>query len=752
MLSIILLLISLLDKLKSKATGSKRNQWVTIFADKSINKLEGLKNKREATKKKGLFGDMLFFLSLVLAIIEIVPIMLFAFSLFFIVFLALTLIVIIFTLFTSFFAFKNITDIVNDVVNKPPAQSAGGGGYATGNTGVLAWTDEELALNVTALTDKEQMYYKLGILINKSISGYGVLANPYTVGVEPNTDLDIRLMWGTSAIESSLKLNQSNTAFDIFSEYSDYATYSKGSLSTYQLFGIDYRKTLGSYIKNAKVREAVKTAYPLPLKGSSVYDNQFLPHGVMVFVAHYPNYVTSAKSGIKSVSSTSSKDIIKDRMAHWGTTSDELYGMLFSFLAMNQFHGAEYKEYKGYLDFWISLYMLSGTDDTTRSLNNYKLVSKSGGSPTVGYDESAARHIFMGKPLTSEGAKYNAKNGHYSNWKLADNDIRLALNGKIIDKPLWTFVMESYPNNADMKSSWTQLVSIANAVSKTGGYSSKTDRFMNYYYGYIALLQSNRFIDTVSAKMTLMQTKKSDGNTITAFDPAGNTRVKGLKTIEYINKNEKYLSSTEKSYIKKTLIPLFGSVAQFEDPDSPQAKTNYKDVLNGVPFYGQNSMYKEKYGTIKWHPAQSDTFNKSGCMVYSCSYVLSAKFQAIVNPPETAAIMMAFNALDSDGIHMSSMASMLNTMGFRSKYLEAGYDFATVDKAVKEGGMAILAYSGASHFTGGSNHFIVMTSAKEVNGKSVYTVYSSSDLVKSEVAFSRSDMTTGLHRRAVIIY
>ena len=353
--------------------------------------------------------------------------------------------------------------------------------------GVLAWTEEELASRGTKLSDKEKNIYRIGILANKSIDGYGGAKLLNVKGV--STANRILMVIGISSIEDSMDYHTDKNIL----EYPTGRKANNGNASqSYGMMGLNVHRTLESYM-GASVASKIKKQYSP--KSSPSYPAQFAPYGVAMSAKH----LTGDYNG--SVNKASRVKAIQNIGKQWGIKANlaEYVGMTQLFITQAHYHGASHDEYEAYANFFAGMFALTSTNDAERTFDKWALVTKSGSKPT--YDESGVRGLYIGNNTygqldnvaTPSGLKTYKGSGSY-----------IALNGKDIGMPLWKYVYENSKNKAGFNVAWKKAQSFSSIAGDSPSGWGKGARVLNFHYGVNSYLQAKKVESTLAGKMGIV--------------------------------------------------------------------------------------------------------------------------------------------------------------------------------------------------------------------------------------------------------
>lgn len=674
------------------------------------------------------------------------------------VFCFLVVVVVIFTFLAMLQAFmrdqKNYTP--EAMCGKPVAVQESAGG-------ILAWTEAELGSNGSKLTDKEKNIYKMGILARKSIEGYD--KTPLMNVKELTMSQKVYFILGVSSTETSMNIYGSGGG-DVFKNNSNVGSNGSG----YGFMGINTSYSLSHYYNSSaesKIREAYKPSSPSP------YTSAFPPYAVAMSVKHHHNdLVATVARMFPDIEKFADKNGIK-------ANKKEFIGVVKLFLTQAEYHGAAYTDYQGLIGFWGSMFLASAPDDASRSFSNWALED----TKVIDYSESGIRNMYLGS-----GGK-NSMHAVSTPDKLKrGGTTRIVLNGKVIDETLWGYLWKKESANKGMQDAWA----LARKYSASGG--GLGDRPLNFHYGLNSYLQAMRIEKNLSKKMgvvgdtgtpapeevsepapeeTTGKPCKDDGGAKDDTPPTiqvgtfketpgrGQSVVNGKPFDTWI-KGAVSSGVIPSGYYNK-MKPTIGTSSQLAGRHTRAIQAKYQDKVFGVPHYGQGGSFAESYGQLNWHYAGGDTFNWSGCMVYSHAYAASALTGRLINPAEMGIVMSATGGLGASGTKRQGVIGAHKALGLNGVYFLNGPSAlvsagsvkagtSNIPAVLKKGGVVVIRVTYGS-LTSIANHFFVLTSVETKNGTDYYSNYNSVDVGMSMRKLTKQNLVSGrIHNEAVGVY
>lgn len=686
--------------------------------DVNIDLSSDVKIEGSEEEKKGIKIKVMTFLTAVVAFFETLPLFLSVVIWFVIILCVVVILIIIFMIMQALKVMQEaeVPDFKHDNDTK-------GVGSATCG---IAWTDEELASKGMVLTDYEKNLYRMGILAKNAIGGYG--GKKYlNYGSD---DISTIMLLGIASTETGMRFYTGGKNYDITKIPSDIPENGAG----YGFMGLSTRLNFESQFPSSVVKN-VKSKYTP--KGKMSYDAQYAPWALLMSAQHLDSKMSIVNRGIKNGK-------IEKILAEWGIVANkqEAKELIIHFLLQAQYHGSVIKDYDGYINFWAALFALSSPNDADRHFSNWSIpIDKKND-----FSESSIREAILGdggmKSLdnvsTPSALKYNPK------------ATKIALNGKVINKPLWTYVWENAKNRKGIETAWR----LAQHYSSIGGGAG--DRVLNFHYGFNSYLQGNKVRSILEKKMQISGTSCGK-DTVTPGNfkvtkGKGQAIINGKPTEEYI---KEWYSKTKNSSAKALMDQLrkeWGTSSYLSDQNNLARKSGYKDLKYGVPFYGQGKKFGESFGTIRWHWAQGDTLNKSGCMIYSHAYVASALTGRLINPAEMCSIMLASDALVSAGIKGTSMPSVYKKMGLNAQYYaNANANWDKITSTLEKGGLVVVRMH-SGYFTRSPNHYVVLTGITKKDGKVLYSMYTSFNTEQSMQLYTKEKLKSNMHRDVVLVW
>lgn len=589
--------------------------------------------------------------------------------------------------------------------------------------GTLAWTSAQLAEYGITLTPYEKNLYRLGILANQAVSGYGGSSPLMDV---PGSTLDerIKFVLGVSSVETGMQFY--NDGFQGNNLMLDPGNVDQGD--SYGLFGISESATLSSYF-SPNVVNAIQSQYNP--SSTPLYPAAFAPWGEAMSAA-------AQDAKLQDVLTSYTQSQIKQVASQWGIKANLTEFTVYSdfFLELAYYQGIDAgTDTDPLLNFFAALFCASSPIDSQRTFSAWSLPISSNPANND-YAESDVRDSIDGG---------SGKDG----LALVSTPMQLTglgptpllLNGKPLTVPLWNYLGQLYWSNPGFKQAWAN----AQSYSAIGGGGIGA-RVLNFHYGFIALLEANRIEQQLASQMHIM-TAASSGFHVSPGQ--GQAIIDGQSSNHWIITHLSGLSSPELSLIEQ-LMPTFGTSNFITNPDNPARLMGYKDSKFGVPFYGQNSSFGETYGNLDWYP-NDETFNLSGCMVDSNAYAASALTGKLINPAEMDALMLIEGGIQYAGVDNGNMPKVYALLGLKAWDVSAdqqtewgsttsptavGQDIAST---VSAGGIAVIRVT-SGVFTPDSSHFIAITSVTHLNGQDYYTVYSSYQPQLYNQVFSTSQL------------
>ena len=724
---------------------------------------------KKQTASEKLKTKLLAVLSTVVLFFELLPLFSSLMIWGLLVFCFLVVVVVIFTFLAMIQAFlKDQKNYVPEgMCGKPTTQVQESAG------GVLAWTDEELASKGAKLTDREKNIYKMGVLARESIVGYG---GKKAMNIpEASLATKVNFLLGVSSVESSMII-YSGGEKDVYKNPSSIVPNSAG----YGFLGLNSSHTLETYYSNSvasKIREKFKPA------SRPSYEGQYPPYGMFMSAMHHQWKLDENVNRKKSmISDFADKNGIK-------ANKKEFVGTVALFLVQAQYHGAVYTDYPGYIGFWGTMFLESAPDDASRSFSNWGLED----TKITDYSESGLRETYLGASgmngMHTVGTPDKLKRG---------GSTKITLNGKTINDTLWGYLWKQSKGSKNMQTAWNLATSYS---------SSGSARTLNFHYGVNSYLQALRIEKNLSKKMGIVgdtgsssssddsSDSSSDSSSDTSSTPEPSTsgssedcKDKGgdddtPPTIQIGNFKEtpgrgqsivkgKPFDTWVKGAISSGVIPssyynkmkpTIGTSSQLAGRHARAIQAKYQDKVFGVPHYGQGGSYRESYGQLNWHYAGGDTFNWSGCMVYSHAYAASALTGRLINPAEMGIIMSATGGLGASGTKRSGVLGAHKALGLKAVYFGSGpyalikaknakAGTGSIPAVLKKGGVVIIRVTYGT-LTKISNHFFVLTSVETKNGVDYYSNYNSVDVGMSMRKLTQNDLINGrLHDEAVGVY
>lgn len=707
-------LIGFVTKLtsKSKIAGKLRDK-VDSKSKLFKKEKEKLKEAEKEGNGKSLKSKIAMYLGTLLLLFELAMLYALLQVVVFIVFVLIIVTVVIVIVMTMLNFFTSLIEPVTPPTDTEATQNSQS--QSGGSGGKLEWSESQLAANMALLTPKEQNIYRLGILVKKSLDGYGngrpkIKGGTLELRYADNDDEFMhKFFLGIASVETGMSFYENSTRQDnILVVPSDKSPNSAG----YGTLGLNKNNTLAAETEQGVIDRLLKE-YPRPAGLGREID--YYPWGVTMSISHL--------TGKWSLSKTFQKNMgkVDEIIDSWGIVKgkEEVKMFINGFTTLAQYHGAYQSHYEAYINFWCALYVYSGDSDETRSFSNYGLYYDPQKTSGIDYTESSFRRAFMGA---------GGKNGFHNVTNAKDlaatsSNTVITLNGQKLTKPVWALLGEKYGNTDGFKVTW------AFAQERS---SKNSDHTLNFHYGFNSYLQSERIYK-------LLQEKLPSTDSATGFDGnAGESNYimpDGQKAVDYL---ENWIAtSSSSSSIKnhiRSLIPMFGASSYLSNPDAPAKKAGYVDKKYGVPFYGQGESHKEVYRSVKWHPdaprspkGKIPTFSVSGCMVFANAYVMSALEGKLINPAELSAVMITKGALVSGGIVQDKMRQMFKEKGYTTEYYgTAVSNWKRMKDVVEDGALIVFRVKpdagGGNTFTG-SNHFMVINGIERRSGGDIIYIY-----------------------------
>lgn len=693
--------------------------------DEEEKRIEDVKGRYEKDVKKSKHKVLMYtVLTFILNCIEwafrlLISLISFSSLLIFIIALA------VFITFTSFITMMQKEEGTEDF----KAPTVGGSSLTS-----LAWTEEELAQYGANLSEYDKNLYRLGIYMSNAFDGYDGqkgfdFANAYMAKM---------FMWGTDSTETGLRFYTSGQK-DLGKIPSDI----NGNGIGYGFLGLHTRNEgidslVNSSSKTLRIRasqrDGVKAKYTPQYTVAAV--NNYAPYGSVVMAAKWNNkyydFVTTKDT--KDGSKRSASEKIDAVLDEWGVQNnrEQVKQFVELCIAQAQFHGAAKTEHESYAHFVVAFYCATSDNDAERSFDKWALVGN-------GYAESSARKSMLGLSGTFRTV---SSYGNPSNLPQQVGSIEWELNGTKIGKPLWTYLWEKYSDRSGMQKAWSTCTS-------WGNKSGIGDRVLNFHYGINSYYMAKKMEKDLISKMGIPQTSTDGGFGSVTVTPGKFTETPGKGQATLNGKSTEQLiseySGGVKSYLQ-SLVPHFGKTTGMSDASL--------DKMFGVPFYGQGSRFGESYGTLGWYKGCA-TYNRSGCMVYSYSYALSAMTGKLINPPETGAILIMNGGLGGSGAVMSNWSKIFKLYGLQSSTITGGGNgqyygtkyFPQIDETLAKGGVVIMR-AGGKPYAAGSNHYLVIT------GKhgDKYSIWTSTSKEQTASLHTASQLGAKMHRELVSVW
>lgn len=740
MLSFFIAIAGIINKVKdniNKKTEKYKTQRNTLREEM------GLDSEEEGSNEKSKVGTVLIGLSAVIAFFEILPFFMSIILWGLLLLILAILIVVIYAFLTSLTAYLNL-----EVFENPKTEPTGQMCEQIGG-GKLAWSEAELSARGAKLSDHEKNIYRLGIIANRTIGGFGGGELMPVKGLSKQDKVIFAM--GIASTETGMRFYTGGKNSDILKVPSNIALNGSG----YGVMGINGKKNLASYY-NTKVVSAIKSSYSP--EGNMPYVASYLPYAVAMSVKHQHNDMKAYTTTDKAV------PLLNKTAKEWGfgaKSSKEFITFSQVFIAQAHYHGAVVKDYPALMNFFAAFLHATSDNDDERSYSKWSI--KQGST----YDESSVRNSFVG----SGGKSSLAGKGSPSQVK-GTGSTKILLNGKELSEPVWNYLGTKYADNSGFAVAWKN-------VKMYSGYSGGLgDRVLNFHYGINSYLQAKRAENELSAKMGIVgesqvQTVCKDGSTAEAVDvKVGDfkeTPGKGQSIIAG-KPFDAWLDGKVKSgnggaiwannYLKKDM----GTSSVLNGKNSKVKALNYTDKRFGVPFYGQGGSYVESYGEKRYSPS-GPTFNWAGCAVYSHAYATSALTGRLVNPAEMGALLTIYGNMTSGGaLNKGAFKSMYSDLGLKSAYYDSGRSVLVpssqgkgvgkdIPSTLKAGGVAVVRFATGEFAKGIPNHFLVLTGVETKNGKDYYSMYTSVNISQSNQVYTREHLLNrGMHSTAVLVW
>lgn len=328
----------------------------------------------------------------------------------------------------------------------------------------LRWNLSELDARGSGLTANEKNIYRLILLGN----AYG---DGSLTGKIYGKDIQTTMLLGISSVETGMRFYVKEEG-NILKNPSDINENSSG----YGMYGIHSTSKLNGYFEEYEVN-AIKGKYRPTVE---VSDNRYAPYAVPIALKHL-----ESKKNV--VDSQNIEDKVIEIAASYGIYSNinDLTEYCKWSLALAGYHGYAISKYDGYLGFLIGMWAASSDIDSQRSINNYSYQG------ITSYAEGGIRQLYIGR--------YNNNYKDFGtestiSWR-DDYTPRMAVDGQVIDKPIWQWLLDKYPDNEYLQLAYNQVIT---QVNQGGGVA---DRILNYHYGPNAYIVTNQIKKDLTIKM-----------------------------------------------------------------------------------------------------------------------------------------------------------------------------------------------------------------------------------------------------------
>lgn len=687
------------------------------------------KNGYKNAEKRSTKSNIMMFLTSIVAFFETLPVFLALMNWGIILLCVIILVVIIFILMALLKSLANQDDVFKNpqVKDQTPID-----GVCSHSDGILAWTDSELASRGLKLTETEKNFYRLGVFARKAAEGYGGGALMQTDGITLNQRVIFLL--GVSSTESSMRFYSGGKILDISKYPGD--VYKKSQVA-YGIMGINVNKTLASYYSGGIV-STIKSQYKP--ETSPEYDASYLPYGVAMSAKHHDGDFRA------NASTKSTKQLIDKIAGDWGIKANEKEFSVMTqvFLAQAEYHGASKSDYEGLIDFFGALFTASSTDDSKRSFSNWslKLASSTSGND---FSESGIRKSFMGS-----GGKNSLDNVSTPTSLTGLGNTKVLLNGQELTVPVWSYLWSMFSTNNGMKKAWSDAQHYS---AQSGGLG---DRPLNFHYGFNSFLQAKRIELLLAKKMDIVGTSdpsedcSSTTGTFKVTKGKSQAIIDGKPTESLIEDWFKTHSGSQASQMRNVQAQ-WGTSSFLSDPKSGAIKGKYIDKVHAVPFYGQSTKYNESYLTLPY-VAGGNSFLISACMIYSYAYSASALTGKLINPAEMDSIIIASGGFTGNLVYTSKIPSVMKRMGLQAQSVQSGRTWSNFDATLDKGGVVVIRVtSGPEHFTS-SEHFMVITGKQNKDGKTYYSVYTSSSHIQSMTLYTKDQLLRNMWKDALLVW
>lgn len=685
------------------------------LGSKKLNKREKLQLSLEYTK-----AIFIVCIGVIIALFELFPI-------FMLIMLLLLIVIIIIIFIVVVMQLQNILDLNIENFTLPQEEMGMSNSCVnpSGTKFALQFTEEELARSGGALSNYEKNIYRIGIVARETIDGFGgteLAQSEYT-----SRDGKIIFVIGTVSIESSMQFftDDKTDTSSIFTK----ETMHDANGSLYGFAGIHRDKTLLGYY-GATVTSTIKQKYPY--SGSLSYQAKFAPYGVAMSGKHFANNIQEVLGHTKWLEAMVKVENDFGIVAN----KKEFESFVVSALGQVKYHtGNKFgtvashgyaDEIEAYVYFWGALFAMTSDNDAERSWSKWSLDI---GNPTD-YGESSFRRVFM----SSSGMDDNRRASTPLDFRYPTDVMnKIKLNGVTLKETVWTTVWKKYSSNAGVQKSWKAMQAFARV---------KTDRPLNFHYGFNSMLQGERVITTLQEKMGVITTT-GNVSTIKCTDEGedisytngefkgqkGKTmsKIDGVDLTTYLKEGMgKIAYLRNKAWIDKMLA----SAGYTTSTDKDSGDKAYGQVFKyhmGVPYYNQDT--SAGYNSYRYAPS-GPTLQLMGCAIYSMAFCATLSTGTIINPAEMAVLANITGQQDNVGV--SSDQYMVRTFakigveaGFMGNSSTAQQNLDRVIKELEKGDRVVIFRTRSKLWSTGKNHYMVFTGIVTQNGQKFMTVYSS---------------------------
>lgn len=664
-------------------------------------------------------------------------------------------------------------------------QSSGVSGTYQSVEGFLAFTQEELDMYGSSLTEYEKNIYRYGMSIKSALEGYGELKYYEDIDFETS----VRFMLGVPSTENGMTFNTGGEV-NILTTAVNIPLNSSG-FGLLGLCGKEYgcanhSKQYRLSMLSNEARANLTGKFPLPIEPKPTIN--FIPYASFYMLMHFNSKTETARRHIDKVIAV---------LEQWGIreNQDQHAGLILHIMSQAGYHGVAWKDAEQYANFWAALIHATSDVDSERSLSKWTVAYTLDGKNK--FDESGMRKSFNG----DNGCSNYVSSANPLDYKgVGGDNYEVQLNGVTLDVPVWTYLYQKYSNNEGFLDAVKFNYNKAKHCSG-GGSNAQT---MNFHYGVNSYWQGNRIIAMLREKMgvpakTEVFVPNGDATPIggepTKVDNVagsigdamyvyGGYAYKGLRIrhtdIKASSRGKpqgvihskngiiptsqhlaNYYGRTEKAFYNK-LIGHTGKANYYVSNNHVAKGVDYQSFnYFGVPFYLQTTKTGEAgedYSNIQYAPS-SKSFALTGCMVFSHAYVASALTGRLINPAEMSLLLISWGTMTKGGSsydqhHKNNMAKLVGN-NLKSKYYTASRHsdlMISVTKEMNKGNRMAIIRLGRP-YAEGANHYVVLTGAVRMSdGSYRYTMYSSSK-VKDAIEYhslQRLQQSPGNGNRATV--